>query len=83
VEFYLALIIALGMTAAAGVLYYYTLFLEARARQMRRRLAEVERANARLLSELRAARDQLAQTELEEGGEFWPETLDERDPSHN
>lgn len=81
--FYLALTIAFGMTAVAGVLYYYSLFLEARARQMRRRLAEVERACARLSEELREARGRLAASDAEEGGEFWPETLGEHDHSHN
>ncbi|HZI20062.1 MAG TPA: hypothetical protein VEY09_15865 [Pyrinomonadaceae bacterium] len=82
-EFYLALIIALGMTAVAGVLYYYTLFLEARARQMRRRIAEVERANAGLLAELGRARELLARATAEGDGEFWPETLGEHDASPN
>jgi hypothetical protein len=83
VEFYLALIIALGMTAVAAVLYYYTMFLEARARQMKRRVAEVERVNAGLLAELREARRLLAQRDAGEPGEFWPETLGEQDHSHN
>lgn len=83
-EFYLAIVIALGMTAAAGVLYFYLMFLEARGRQQRRRIAELERINLRLLGELREARELLERRDEElEGGEFWPETLDEGDPSHN
>jgi hypothetical protein len=83
VEFYLALIIALGMTAVAVVLYYYTLFLEGRARQMKRRIAEVERVNSNLRAELRATRQLLSQRDEEESGEVWPETLGEHDHSHN
>lgn len=85
VEFYLAIAIALGMTAVAGVLYYYMMFLEAQARQMKRRIAELERAGASLAGALREAREALVRREDEEpgGGEYWPETLDEGDPSHS
>ena len=74
-EFYAALILALTLAAVAGVLYFYIMFLEARGRQQRRRIAELERANAELLEELRGAR---GQGEEEEGGrESWPEVIDE------
>ena len=72
-EFYAALVVALALAAVAGVLYYYTMFLESRARQMRRRIKELERANALLLEELgRAVRPE----EPENDSESWPELLD-------
>jgi hypothetical protein len=71
-EFYAALILALTLAAVAGVLYFYIMFLEARGRQQRRRIAELERANAELLEELRGARGP-----EEEGRESWPEVIDE------
>jgi hypothetical protein len=73
VEFYVALILALTLAAAAGVLYFYIMFLEARGRQQRRRIEELERANDGLLEELRAARGR----EGEDTRELWPEVIDE------
>jgi hypothetical protein len=79
VEFYVALILALTLAAVAGVLYFYIMFLEARGRQQRRRIAELERANAGLLEELRGAR-----VPEEEGGrEAWPEVIDEEDGGYS
>lgn len=75
-EFYVALILALSLAAVAGVLYYYLMFLEARSRQQRRRIAELERANAELLEELRGTRT-LPARETEGGPESWPEVIDE------
>jgi hypothetical protein len=76
--------IALGMTAVAGVLYYYLMFLESSVRQMKRRVSELERANLSLLGELRETRALLeASEEAAGGGEYWPEMLDEGDLSHS
>ena len=75
-EFYIALILALTLAAVAGVLYFYAMLLEARSRQQRRRVAELERANAELLEELRDARALLG-LEVESGRELWPEIIDE------
>lgn len=75
-EFYAALVVALVLLAVAGVLYYYVMFLEGRARLMRRRIAELERANALLLEELRGAADT---PEPEDDAESWPEVLDAED----
>lgn len=75
-EFYIALVLALTLAAVAGVLYFYLMFLEARSRQQRRRVAELERANAELLEELRGARA-LHGREVESGRELWPEVIDE------
>ena len=75
-EFYVALIVALALLAVAGVLYYYVMFLEGRARLMRRRIQELERANALLLEELNGASDT---AEPEDDAESWPEVLDADD----
>ena len=76
-EFYAALVVALVLLAVAGVLYYYVMFLEGRARLMRRRIAELERANALLLEELSGgAADP---SEPEDDAESWPEVLDAGD----
>lgn len=75
-EFYAALVLALTLAAVAGVLYFYSMFLEARGRQMKKHIAELERANAELTKELRQTRS-LLERELERGRELWPELLDE------
>lgn len=82
-EFYLAIIIALVMAAVAGGLYYYVLFLESRARQMKRRINELERANVELIEEASQMREELDARGDDDGGEFWPEVLDEKDISRN
>lgn len=72
-EFYVALILALTLAAVAAVLYFYIMFLEARGRQQRRRIEELERAQAELLAELRGARG----PEGDDTRELWPEVIDE------
>jgi hypothetical protein len=76
VEFYIALILALTLAAAAGVLYFYVMFLEARGRQQKRRIAELERANAELLAELRDALSTDGRGP-EGSRELWPDVIDE------
>ncbi len=77
-EFYVALILALGLACVAGVQYFYLLFLEARSRQQQRRIAELERSNAALVAEAQktSAHAQL-QDAVENTGELWPEVIDE------
>ena len=75
-EFYAALVLALTLAAVAGVLYFYSMFLEARGRQMKRHIAELERANAELSKELRQTKA-LLEREIESNRELWPELLDE------
>jgi flagellar basal body-associated protein FliL len=77
VEFFAALVVALVLLAVAGVLYYYVMFLEGRARLMRRRIAELERANALLLEELRGAAE--TPEPEDDDAESWPEVLDAGD----
>ena len=75
-EFYAALVLALTLAAAAGVLYFYSMFLEARGRQMKKHITELERANAETLEELRQTKA-LLERELERSRELWPDVLDE------
>ncbi|MGI8565071.1 MAG: hypothetical protein ACR2LZ_01165 [Pyrinomonadaceae bacterium] len=77
---YIALIIAVVLACVAGTQFFYLMFLEARSRQERRRIADLERENAELSRELEDI-----QTLLEErrrlDGDHWPELLDEDDDS--
>ncbi|PYS75864.1 MAG: hypothetical protein DMF66_17885 [Acidobacteria bacterium] len=75
-EFYAALVLALTLAAVAGVLYFYSMFLEARGRQMKKHITELERANAETLEELRQTKA-LLERELERSRELWPDVLDE------
>ena len=76
-EFYAALVLALTLAAVAGVLYFYSMFLEARGRQLKKHISELERANAELSKDLRQTKA-LLERELERSRELWPELLDER-----
>lgn len=74
-EFYAALVLALTLAAVACVLYFYTMFLEARTRQQRKYISGLERVNAELQKELAETRS-LLERELEHSRALWPETLD-------
>ena len=76
VEFYAALVLALALAAVAGVLYFYVMFLEGRARQMKRHIADLERSDRELRRELAETRARLDR-ELEHSRTFWPELLDD------
>ena len=76
VEFYAALVLALALAAIAGVLYFYLMFLEGRARQMKRHIKELERSNEELRRELEQTRV-LLDRELEHTRALWPELLDD------
>jgi hypothetical protein len=76
VEFYAALVLALALAAVAGVLYFYVMFLEGRARQMKRHISELERSNGELRRELTETRA-LLDRELEHSRTLWPELLDD------
>ncbi len=73
-EFYIALILVLTLAAVAGVLYFYVMFLEARSRQQKRRIAELESMCAGFVEELREAR---VAGGLDDSRELWPEVIDE------
>ncbi len=74
-EFYAALVLALTLAAVACVLYFYTMFLEARSRRQKRQITGLELANAELRRELAETRS-LLERELEHSRALWPETLD-------
>ena len=75
-EFYAALVLALALAAIAGVLYFYVMFLEGRARQMRKHISELERSNEELRRDLEQTRA-LLERELEHSRTLWPELLDD------
>lgn len=75
-EFYAALVLALALAAAAGVLYFYVMFLEARGRQMKRHIGDLERSNEELRRDLEQTRA-LLDRELEHSRTLWPELLDD------
>lgn len=77
---YVALILAVVLACIAGTQFFYLMFLEARSRQERRRIAELERENAELLRELEGVETQLAEQRGTDG-DAWPELLDEGDDS--
>lgn len=72
--FYVTLILAMGLACAAGVLYFYMMFLEARNRQTERRVAELERENAALREALRRAEDA-----GDDGDEAWPDVIEDEE----
>ncbi len=76
VEFYAALVLALALAAVAGVLYFYVMFLEGRARQQKRHISELERSNGELRRELEQTRA-LLDREQEHSRMLWPELLDD------
>ncbi|HEX8723311.1 MAG TPA: hypothetical protein VF736_22020 [Pyrinomonadaceae bacterium] len=75
-EFYAALVLALTLAAVAAVLYFYVMFLEARTRQQKKYIAELERSNRELRGELDETRARLDR-ELEYSRALWPELLDD------
>jgi len=73
---YLAFIFALALACVAGMEFISLMTLEAKNRQLQRRLTELERENARLSESLRGAESVIEQQEqLEE--EAWPELIDD------
>ena len=75
-EFYAALVLALTLAAIAAVLFYYAMFLEARGRQMKKHMADLERVNLALAAELQQTKARL-EREVEQSRALWPEVLDE------
>lgn len=75
-EFYAALVLALTLAAVAAVLFYYAMFLEARGRQMKKHIADLERVNLALAAELQQTKARL-EREVEQSRALWPEVLDE------
>ncbi len=75
---YVVLIIAIVLACVAGTQFFYLMFLEARSRQERRRIAALERENTELSRELENAKALLAEQRRLDG-DAWPELLDDGD----
>ncbi len=73
---YLAFIFALALACVAGMEFISLMTLEAKNRQLQRRLTELERENARLSESLRSAEAVIEQQEQMEE-EAWPELIDD------
>lgn len=76
---YLAFIFALALACLAGMEFVSLMALETRNRQLKQRVGELERENARLNESLREAQMTLEQHVVEEE-EVWPELIDD-DPA--
>ena len=73
---YLAFIFALALACIAGMEFVSLMALETRNRQLKRRVNELERENARILESLRSAEAIIEQQRTEEE-ETWPELIDD------
>lgn len=73
---YLAFIFALALACIAGMEFVSLMALETRNRQLKRRVAELERENNRLSKNLRNA-ETLIEKQTEESEEAWPELIDD------
>lgn len=74
---YLAFIFALALACIAGMEFVSLMTLETRNRQLKRRVAELERENARISESLRNAEALIEQQQDEEDEEAWPEMIDD------
>lgn len=74
---YLAFIFALALACFAGMEFVSLMALETRNRQLKRRVEELERENARISESLRKAEAKIEQQEDEENQEVWPELIDD------
>ncbi len=77
---YVVLIIAIVLACVACTQYFYLMFLEARSRQERRRIADLERENTELSRELENV-EALLTEQRRLDSDAWPELLDEGDDS--
>ena len=77
---YLAFIFALALACVAGMEFISLMTLEAKNRQLQRRLADLERENARLAESLHSAEAVIEQHEQVEEEETWPELIDDDSP---
>jgi uncharacterized membrane protein YccC len=74
---YLTFIFALALACLAGMEFVSLMTLETRNRQLKRRVSELERENARISGSLRSAEVMLAEQQDEENEETWPELIDD------
>lgn len=74
---YLVFIFALALACIAGMEFVSLMTLEAKNRQLKRRVDKLERENARLSESLRNAEAIIEQHQGEEDDEAWPEMIDD------
>ncbi len=74
---YLAFIFALALACIAGMEFVSLMTLEARNRQLKRRVDELERENARITESWRNAETLIEQQQDEDDEEAWPELIDD------
>jgi predicted nucleotidyltransferase len=74
---YLSFIFALALACIAGMEFISLMALETKNRQLKRRVDELERENARISESLRSAQALIEQQQLEEDEEAWPELIDD------
>ena len=74
---YLAFIFALALACIAGMEFVSLMALETKNRQLKRRVDELERENARISESLRSAEALIEQQQDEEDEEAWPEMIDD------
>ncbi len=72
----IAFVFALALACVAGMEYVYLKFFEAQNRQLKKRVRELERDNARLCGELQRAAEMLEEYNGE-SEETWPELIDD------
>lgn len=73
---YLAFTAALAFACFAALEYFYVMFLETRNRQQERRIAQLERQNARLKQTLQTTRDTHTEYDAPRT-EMWSEIVDD------
>jgi hypothetical protein len=69
-------VFALALACIAGMEFVYLKFYETQNRQLKRRVKELERANAELSGELQRAEEMLGEY-VDESEESWPELIDD------
>jgi hypothetical protein len=74
---YLTFIFALALACIAGMEFVSLMTLETRNRQLKRRVDELERENARIAESLRSMEAMIEQQQGEEEEEAWPELIDD------
>lgn len=74
---YLTFIFALALACIAGMEFVSLMALETRNRQLKRRVDELERENARIAESLRSVEAMIEQQRSEEEEETWPELIDD------
>ena len=74
---YLSFIFALALACIAGMEFISLMALETKNRQLKRRVEELERENSKVSESLKSAEAMIAQQQLEEDEEAWPEFIDD------